>query len=119
MGYNHYRYARKIAGNIEFRDADYEYPKFKIVPNSYITIGMKAGNSLYVQDGPTNILQVSRATNDVVLSASITNGNVTLVPNGTGKVKFGTKTGTGDVAVDGHLDTLDSAGNAIKLATVA
>ena len=37
----------------------------------------------------------------------------------TGYVQFGTKTGTGDVAVDGYVSIKDLAGNIVKLATVA
>jgi len=51
--------------------------------------------------------------------ATGTNEDLYLNPNGTGVVKFGTKTGTGDVAVDGYVSIKDAAGNAVKLATVA
>jgi len=39
--------------------------------------------------------------------------------NPTGVVKFGTKTGTGDAALDGYVTIKDAAGNTIKLATTA
>ena len=45
-------------------------------------------------------------------------GDLRLSP-ATGIVRFGTKTGTGDVVVDGHVTIKDSAGNTVKLATVA
>lgn len=38
--------------------------------------------------------------------------------NAGGNVKFGTKTGTGDVAIDGYVTIKDSLGNTVKLATV-
>ncbi|MCK5504547.1 MAG: hypothetical protein KAJ10_05265 [Thermodesulfovibrionia bacterium] len=44
-------------------------------------------------------------------------GDLRLTP--TGVLRFGTKTGTGDVAVDGYVSIKDAAGNAVKLATVA
>jgi len=39
--------------------------------------------------------------------------------NPAGVVKFGTKTGTGDAALDGYVTIKDAAGNTIKLATTA
>lgn len=57
-------------------------------------------------------------TDDSIIGQT-TNNDLFLSPNGTGVLKFGTKTGTGDVAVDGYISIKDSAGNAVKLATVA
>jgi len=45
-------------------------------------------------------------------------GDLILDP-ATGVVRFGTKTGTGDAAVDGYVPIKDVAGNSVKLATVA
>jgi len=55
----------------------------------------------------------------LTLEASAANGDILLTPHGTGKARFGTKTGTGDVAVDGYVSIKDAAGAAVKLATVA
>ena len=48
-----------------------------------------------------------------------TDGDVYLSPNGTGKVKFGTLVGTGDVLCNGHIVINDAAGNPQKLMTTA
>ena len=56
---------------------------------------------------------------DMCIAAQAGNFNLFLIPNGTGKVKFGTFTASGDVAVNGSIAILDAAGNARKLATVA
>lgn len=47
------------------------------------------------------------------------NIDLQLTPQGTGLVKFGVKTGTGDVAIDGYVSIKTAAGATIKLATVA
>ena len=48
-----------------------------------------------------------------------TNIDLSLIPKGTGLVRFGTRIGTGDVAINGYLQIKDNAGNVVKLATVA
>ena len=63
-------------------------------------------------------LDINWVTPDAQI-ATRTNYNLALLPNGTGKVKFGTFTGSGDVAVNGSISILDSSGSARKLATVA
>ena len=50
---------------------------------------------------------------------TLNNIDLRLLPHGTGLVRFGTKTATGDVAVDGYVTIKDAAGNTVKLATVA
>ena len=45
--------------------------------------------------------------------------DIRFTPAGAGLVRFGTKTGTGDAAVDGYVSIKTSAGVTIKLATVA
>ena len=46
-------------------------------------------------------------------------GDLILSPAATFHVRFGTQTGTGDVACNGHLDIKDAAGNVVKLMTTA
>jgi hypothetical protein len=69
-----------------------------------------------------NYLQVtgSATGNAATLSAqgSDTNIDLALTPKGTGKVRFGTHTGTADVAVTGYIEVKDSAGNVRKLAVI-
>jgi hypothetical protein len=57
---------------------------------------------------------------DVHLYSPNTDLNIYLRTTGAGKVKLpGTATATGDVAINGHYDFLDSTGATIKLARVA
>lgn len=83
------------------------------------TFWLGSGRAVEFVDNVTQFFSIKYTTPDAILQVDSTNNNIYLKPNGTGKVKFGTKTGTGDVAVDGYVDILDSAGNAVKLATVA
>jgi hypothetical protein len=54
---------------------------------------------------------------DIILTP-VVNSDVFLNPTGTGRVKFGTKTGHVDQAIDGYITMQDAAGNALYLATV-
>jgi hypothetical protein len=47
-----------------------------------------------------------------------TNIDLALTPKGTGNVRFGTHTGTADVAITGYIEVKDSAGNVRKLAVI-
>ena len=48
-----------------------------------------------------------------------TNIDLLFVPKGTGVLRFGTHTGTGDTATNGYITIKDAAGNSRRLATVA
>jgi hypothetical protein len=69
-------------------------------------------NYLRVDGGATG----NAATLSVV--GSDTNIDLALTPKGTGKVRFGTHTGTADVAITGYIEVKDSAGNVRKLAVI-
>jgi len=90
---------RKVAGNWFI---DLETSKYIMLHDA------TEGDILYAQFvSPDNII------------GSQNNRNIWLYPNGTGKVKFGTHTGSGDVACNGSIAILDAAGNARKLMTTA
>ncbi|MFH1593723.1 MAG: hypothetical protein ABID09_03380 [Candidatus Omnitrophota bacterium] len=55
---------------------------------------------------------------DLILTPTV-NQDVFLNPTGTGRVKFGTVVGTGDVVSNGHILIQDAAGNSVKLMTTA
>jgi len=71
-----------------------------------------AVNYLRVNGGATG--------NAATLSAQGTDTNIdiTLTPKGTGRVRFGTLTGTSDVAITGYIEVKDSAGTVRKLAVI-
>jgi hypothetical protein len=54
----------------------------------------------------------------VLAAGSDTNIDLALTPKGTGNVRFGTHTGTADVAITGYIEVKDSAGNVRKLAVI-
>jgi hypothetical protein len=93
-------------------------PKMKMHGNGAIEYYTAAASTVNFIMGASTALTIGFSTPDALVR-TVANRNIALLPDGTGKVKFGTKTGTGDVAVDGYVSTLDSAGGAVKLATVA
>jgi len=82
---------------------------------------ISAGAVYFTDTAGNNFVRIIFSTPDIVIEgdAGEANANIFLKPNGTGKLKFGTFTGSGDVAVNGSIAILDSSGNARKLATVA
>ena len=84
-----------------------------------VTLYLPNGTIFRLIDNTGNsFIECNWVTPDSRISTA-SNYNLFLNPNGTGKVKFGTFTGSGDVAVNGSIAILDSSGNARKLATVA
>lgn len=72
-------------------------------------------------NAPTASLSITGGAGVVTIGTvgSATDRDIALVPGGAGLVKFGVKTGTGDVAIDGYVNIKTAAGTTIKLATVA
>ena len=62
---------------------------------------------------------VSGSTPSISAVGSDTNIDVSLFPKGTGLVRYGTYTSTGDVACNGYIEIKDAAGNVRKLMTTA
>ena len=103
------------------------YPNTTDTYSSIVIYGATGGIKLQTVAGAylshfnagSEVLRIYYSTPDQIIECPVDAKNIYLKTTGTGKVKFGTKTGTGDVAVDGYVSILDSAGNAVKLATVA
>lgn len=55
----------------------------------------------------------------IAAEGSSSNLDISLIPKGSGYVSMGTKTSTGDAAINGYITIKDAAGNLVKLATVA
>lgn len=62
---------------------------------------------------------VSGAAPKIQATGSDANIDLFFVPKGTGLVRYGTYTGTGDVACNGYIEIKDAAGNVRKLMTTA
>jgi hypothetical protein len=99
-------FSSKGVGNISFWSSGSTYRQFLI---------SGANNAV-------NYLQVAgtTSTNAPILSAqgSDTNIDLALTPKGTGRVKFGTYTGT-VLSIAGYIEIVDSGGTVRKLAVVA
>ena len=95
------------------------YPRIDLGGLDSIYMYFSNGKGIQMLDATgSSFLLFNWVTPDAQIS-SFTNYNIALLPQGTGKVKFGTFTGSGDVAVNGSISILDSGGSARKLATVA
>lgn len=71
------------------------------------------GLMFYDQTG-ADFLKINWVTPDTQLT-TFTNYNIALIPNGTGKVKFGTYTAGAATDSTGYITILDAAGNIRKL----
>ena len=94
-------------------------PRVYMAGNGAITMLLPNGvGCTFWEATGSDFLKINWVTPDAQIS-TYTNYNIALLPNGTGKVKFGTHTGSGDVACNGSIAILDAAGNARKLMTTA
>ena len=133
MGYTPpYLNVRKVAGGIAVDPGGASTEDLTIYPNgadtvahiklnglSSVELHPAAGAGVDIFDYVTQYGSIGYASPDMIITCIIADKNISLVPSGTGKVKFGTFTGSGDVAVNGSISILDSGGSARKLATVA
>ena len=149
MGYNHNRYARRIAADtIGLYDGElnealrYKYasgastimgqgatgddliiianyaddlPSIKMLGNSNLRI-----NSPYIQfEDTANIYGYFDYNNAFEIGVLKTDKDLKFVPNGTGKVRFGTHTALGAETVTGYITIKDSGGTERKIAVVS
>lgn len=121
MGYNHYRYARKIASGIEIAPVINTDPMIEIEAGASGDINLVTQTNRYIDlfQAATNYLRFHYQSSIATITTGQTNGDLLIAPNGTGVLRYGTKTGTGDVACDGYISIKDSSGNAVKLMTTA
>lgn len=78
------------------------------------------GSIIRYTDGTgTYIIDLSLSGTDAVLESKTNNNNLYLKTNGSGVVKFGTHTGSGDVACNGSISIKDAGGTTRKLMTTA
>jgi uncharacterized protein YjlB len=56
---------------------------------------------------------------DVTLASNSAEGDITLVPNGTGRVKFGTFTTLTSHTASGYIEIKDAGGTTRRLAVIA
>jgi hypothetical protein len=86
-------------------------------------VGNTVQFQIYTTANSANRLAVSSVvagqSPSVSAAGSDTNIDIALFPKGTGLVKYGTYTSTGDVACNGYIEIKDAAGNVRKLMTTA
>ena len=103
----------KVYGNTPLK------PYIYFVDSGYLYIVGNDGDTIRIGDTSADFLKIYDSATDAVFETAPANTNLYLNATGTGKVKFGTFTGSGDVAINGSISILDSGGSARKLATVA
>lgn len=93
------------------------YPYLRL--NGAGSVDVSLFDVLNVKVGVTTRLLFGYTNPDCILACGEANDNIWLQTSGTGKVRFGTHAATGDVACNGNIPFLDSAGNARKMMTTA
>ena len=108
MGYNHYRFARKVGANLEINeDANLD----KIIFNA------KDGNYSYYAD--------KAIAGSMVLNASewkfyaYSDRDIRFVTVGTGKIRFGTYSSLSGESLSGYITIKDADGTERKLAVIS
>ena len=90
-------------------------PFFELAGNGDCYLYTPNGAKLqFVDNTGSSFLSFNWVTPDTQIS-TFTNYNLALLPQGTGKVKFGTYTATPATDSTGYISILDAAGNARKL----
>jgi len=93
--------------------------KIVLLGNGDIQFWTTATNGLTWVEGATERLRITETTPDLTIESKTDANNIFLKTTGTGMVKFGTFTGSADVACNGSIAVLDALGNARKLMTTA
>ena len=90
---------------------------FTFTTNSFGAIALQC----FGTSGANTWVQTAAGTNEAVygVGSSATNADLSLVPKGTGLVKFGPYTTTSDAPVVGYISIKDQNGNTRKLAVIA
>ena len=91
------------------------YPKITLLGGTSLYLYCTTAYTIRMYSSATNFLNFDLSGSDARLTAPGTNYNISLVPNGTGLVKFGTYTATPGT-ITGYITMLDSAGNSRKIA---
>jgi hypothetical protein len=119
MGYSHYRYARKVGANVEINDPTLATAKILLVPNANVVLRSGSGTLMQCYYVTAEKYAITFNATDLALGVKQTDTNLFLLPSGTGKVKFGAHTATGDAVSDGSIAIIDAGGTPRKLMTKA
>jgi hypothetical protein len=118
-GYTHVRGLTTNGDLIIFPNPVASQASITLQGGGSIVLDFETSSKIIIQENGTTLCEILYATPDVLLQPII-NKNLFLNTTGTGKLKVGgTATGTGDVAINGYYEILDSLGATIKLARVA
>lgn len=83
----------------------------------YFTAGA-APSGLEFYNAATQRMVIAYVDPDLIIESKVADKNIYLKTAGTGTLKFGTFTGTGDLATNGYITVTDSGGTARRLAVV-
>lgn len=121
----------QVSGRLEIRRGPGAYRSITYDVSDVVVANANSGVPSYpvVGDETINSVDLSRLVVDAETASGTstvlqpngpeTNLDLHLKAKGTGLVRFGTRTGTGDAAINGYVSVKDSTGNVVKLATVA
>ena len=92
------------------------YPEIKMIGAGDRTFTTATTQKTVIANsGAGSFLSFIRTGTDAILTGETANDNISLLPTGTGKVKFGTYTAGAATDSTGFITILDAAGNTRKL----
>jgi hypothetical protein len=95
------------------------YPYIAMTGTGIIKIYYSTQMEFYDEGTAAQVLQIYETPGTLFFEGKNANDDIFLKPAGSGVLKFGTHTGSGDVACNGSIAVKDAAGNARKLMTTA
>jgi hypothetical protein len=94
------------------------FPMIEMHGNGGINYKMATGCGLWVYNATTNFMYFEY-TGSIATIGTFSNGDLQFIPNGSGKVRFGTYAALGGKALAGYIEIKDQAGNTRYLGCVA
>lgn len=84
--------------------------------------GSNANPQIQLYDSTSRVGFIGKASTSnahISIIADLTDADIILTPNGTGRVRFGTLTANADAPITGYIEVKDSGGTVRKLAVIA
>ena len=117
MGYNHYRYARKVASGIEIGETPSTVPNILLDTSGNAKI--YGTHKVYFGDSGALFLQVHESGTDTIIKSEVANNDLYLEMNGTGVLKYGTYNAITSETNAGYVTIKDAGGTTRKVCIVA
>ena len=90
------------------------YPYIKLYRNSDYRVYLKDAKSFFIYE-EGKIFDIAYASDIPTITISVANRDLQFIPNGTGRVRFGTYNATPAADSTGYIEMKDAAGNTRKI----